>query len=1031
MNFVTWSIRNPIPVVVMFAALLIAGLVGFAELGVQDRPDIDFPAVTVTVSYPGSPPSQLESEVTRKIEDSIATITGINHITSTINEGVSTTRVEFHFGRNINEALDDVRDAVTRVRSDLPQNVNEPIVSRVTTVGQPVITFGVASDSMTDEELSWFVDLTVERELTAVSGVGQVSRVGGVNREIRVQLDPDRMAALGASAGNVSQQLRVFQAEYPGGEARIGGREQNVRTVGTTKSAQELASLPIALPDGRSVRLDDIATVHDQAAEIRELALLDGRPVVGFEVTRAWGASALGVADDARAVVARLQEKYPQVRFSELNATVEHIRESYKSSMQMMIEGALLTILVVWLFLRDWRATLISATALPLAIVPTFWAMHLLGYSLNMLTLLALSLVIGVLVDDAIVEVENNVRHLGMGKPPLAAATEAATEIGLAVIATTLTLCAVFVPVAFMGGVSGEFFRPFAFTATVAVLFSLVVARMLTPMMAAYLMKPYDHALEDGRLKLWYLDAVRYCLAHRRLTLGVATLIFFGSCALALLLPTTFAPAEDQGFSMLQIELPPGASIEQTRDAAEQARAIVARMPEVRHVYTTIGASTAVGFNNTAAGDVRRATLSIALTPARQRKLSQPQFEGQVTRALRAVAGIRTSFMNFAGGKLQITLVGDDSEALALASGAVERDLRTLPKLGGITSSASLLQPEIVIRPLPERAAELGVSTEALSAVTRIATSGDVEQVLARLNLPARQIPIRVRLADNVRGDLERIRALYVPAATGAVQLMNVADVSLGAGPAEIDRYDRDRNVTVSADLNGQPLGDAMAKARDLPALQHLPPGVRQVTTGDAEFMKQLFVGFFAAMAIGILCIYAVLVLLFHEFMQPLTILSALPPSIGGALLGLLAVGMSLSISTLIGLLMLMGIVTKNSILLVEYAEKARREHGLARNEALLDSCSKRVRPIVMTTVAMAAGMLPVALGWAGDPSFRAPMGVTVLCGLIASTALSLFVVPVIFTLMDDFQVKLTRAPRYLAERVLTSIGKVRSDTAG
>ena len=1029
MNFVTWAIRNPVPVIVLFIALSIAGVYGFARIGVQDMPDIDFPAVTVTVSYPGAPPSQMESEVTRKIEDSISTISGIEHITSTINEGTSTTRVEFHFEHNITEALEDVRDAVTRVRSDLPQAINEPIVSRVNVAGQPVVTFGVASDSMSEEELSWFVDLTLVREMTSVGGVGKVNRVGGVNREILVELDPDRMAAIGTSAGNVSQQLRVYQAEYPGGEGRLGGREQSVRTVGTLKSAQELAALPIALPDGRSIRLDDVATVRDGAAEIRQLALLDGRPIIGFEVSRAWGASALGVADAAREAVQRLQQQYPQVKFTEINSTVEYIRESYKSSMEMLLEGALLTIIVVWLFLRDWRATVVSATALPLAIVPTFCAMYLLGYSLNTLTLLALSLIVGVLVDDAIVEVENNVRHLTMGKAPLEAATDAAIEIGLAVVATTFTLCAVFVPVAFMSGVNGEFFRPFAFTATVAVLFSLVVARMLTPMMAAHFMKPGQHETGEPRVKTLYLEAVRFCLAHRRLTLGIATVLFAGTLALAALLPTTFSPASDRGFSMLQLDLPPGAAIGQTRDTAEQARSIIAKMPEVAHVYTTIGASAAVAFGNASAGEVRRATLYIRLKPAKERKLTQPQFESQVAQLIKAVAGVRASFVGFAGNKLTLTLVGDDSETLARAANAVERELRTIPKLSGVTSSASLLQPEIVIRPLPERAAELGVSTEALSAVTRIATSGDVDQVLARLNLPTRQIPIRVRLAEDVRGDLERIRNLYVPAATGAVQLMNVADVSLGAGPAEIDRYDRERNVTIQADLNDQPLGDMMARAKALPSLQHLPDGVRQVEAGDAQWIRQLFVGFFAAMAVGILCIYAVLVLLFREFLQPLTILSALPPSAGGALLGLLIFRMDLSLSTLIGLLMLMGIVTKNSILLVEYAEKARRR-GLGRAEALLDACSKRVRPIVMTTVAMGAGMTPVALGWAGDPSFRAPMAVTVICGLLASTALSLFVVPVVFTLIDDIQTKLSRAPGLLSARLGQWLTRAR-DTAG
>lgn len=1006
MNFVTWAIRNPVPVIVLFIALVLSGLLGFSRLGVQDRPDVEFPAVTVSITYPGAPPSQMESEVTRKVEDAIATVMGIRHINSTINEGVSTTTVEFEFGRDMNEAVDDVRDAVTRIRPDLPQNVNEPIISRVQIAGQPILTFGVSSDSMSDEELSWFVDLTLMREITAISGVGRVSRVGGVSREILVELDPDRMAALGATAADVSRLLRVVQAEYPGGEARIGGREQSVRTVGTIESAQQLKSLPISLSDGRTVRLDDIAEVRDQAAEIRQLALLNGKAVIGFQVIRAYGASALDVAEAVRAKVEELKKQYPRIEFAEISNTVDFIRESYEASMEMLLEGAFLTIIVVWLFLRDWRATFISAIALPLAILPTFWAVYMLGYSLNMLTLLALSLVVGVLVDDAIVEVENNVRHLRMGKPPLQAATDAAMEIGLAVIATTLTLCAVFVPVAFMGGVPGEFFRPFAFTATVAVLFSLLVARLLTPMMSAYMMKPYHEKEGDGRIKQLYLRAVAWTLRHRRITMGAATAVFVGTIALVPLLPTTFQPAQDQGFVMMQLQLPPGATIEQTHAATEQARRILSNSPAVKSVYATVGGT-----------EVRRAQMLITLTPRDERDISQQEFQSWASEALRAIPGMRASFMAGAGGKLQIGLVGEDPRALALASDAVERDLRTIEGISNVQSTASLLQPEIVIRPLPERAAELGVTTEALSTVTRIATSGDIDTVLAKLNLPNRQIPIRVRLADDVRGDLERIRNLPVPAMGGTVPLMNVADVSMGAGPAEITRYDRARTIRIEADLNGQPLGLVLQKAMRLPALQHLPAGVKRTDVGDASFLRELFGGFFMAMAIGILCIYAVLVLLFKEFLQPLTILSALPPSAGGALLGLLVVGMSLSLPTLIGMLMLMGIVTKNSILLVEYAEKARRKHGMPRHEALIDACSKRARPIVMTTIAMGAGMMPVALGLSGDASFRAPMGVTVICGLLASTALSLFIVPVIFTLIDDFQAWMVSIPRRIRAR--------------
>ena len=562
MNFVTWSIRNPVPVIVLFIALTTAGLLSFPKLGVLDRPDIEFPAVVVTVTYPGVAPTQMESEITRKVEDAVATIAGIEQMTSTVDEGASTTSIEFRFGTDLSAALDDVRDAMTRIRSDLPPDANEPIVSRVTTAGGAIVTWSVASDNMTDTELSWFVDLTVTRELSAVPGVGRVTRVGGVAREIRVDLDPDRMAALGATASDVSRQLRRIQAEYPGGEGRLGGLEQTVRTTGIITSVYDLRALPIALPDGRSVRLDTIAEVRDQAGEQRSAALLDGEPVIGFQIVRSWGASALDVAKEARAVVERLQTEYPHVKFAEASSQVGYIQESFDASMEMLIEGALLAILVVWLFLRDWRATLVSAVALPLSIIPTFWAIWVLGYTLNILTLLALSLVVGILVDDAIVEVENIVRHLRMGKKPKEAAMDAAIEIGLAVVATTLTICAVFVPVAFMSGIAGEFFGPFSFTVVVAVLCSLLVARTLTPMMAAYFLKPHDRPERPSRIMTWYLERVRWCLAHRWWTLGVAAAAICSMLGLFPLLSTAFSPAGDNGFTTLSVELAPGASLE-------------------------------------------------------------------------------------------------------------------------------------------------------------------------------------------------------------------------------------------------------------------------------------------------------------------------------------------------------------------------------------------------------------------------------------------------------------------------------------
>ena len=984
----------------MFLALVIGGLLSFPKLGVQNQPDIAFPFVIVSVGYAGVPPSQMETEITRKVEDAVSTIVGIEHITSTVSKGSSVTNIEFQFGADLSQAMDDVRDAISRIRPDLPLDATEPNISRATTAGNPVLTFAVASDNLTDTELSWFVDLNVMRGISGVDGVGQVSRIGGVMREVRVDLDPDRMNALGITASDVSSQLVRTQVELPGGETRIGAQEQSVRTLGTIGSIQELAGLPISLGDGRNVRLDAVAEVRDQAAESRQFAFLDGKPVIGFQVMRAWGEGALKVADGTREAVQQLMVKYPNIKITEINSVDDkNIRQSFHGSMIMLIEGAVLAIIVVWFFLRDIRATLISATALPLAVIPTFWALHIFGFSMNTLTMLALSLVVGMLVDDAIVEVENIVRHLRMGKPPLQAATDAAIEIGLAVVATSLTLCAVFIPVAFMDGIPGEFFKPFGFTATVAVLFSLLVARTLTPMMASKFMKVDIEKDEPGRFKLWYISKVKWALLHRRITIAASTFLMISTFWLATTLPTGFQPPEDLGFVNLAVSLPPGSRIEDTQATAEQMRQRLIRRKEVTHVYVVV--------------NPLRATLFVTLVDRKERVLSQQELQAQILAEMKDVPGARVAAGGFGGnpgsGPLQIELTGDDSNLLAVAAAAVEEQLRNVPGISNVSTSASLLQPELVIRPQADRAAELGVTTSALSLVTRIATSGDVTNNLAKMNLPDRQIPIRVRLNDTARADVEQIKLLPVPSRAGPVPLMNVADVTFGAGPSQITRRDRNRNITISAERGQMPLGEAVKMVKALPAMQNLPAGVRSVESGEAEILGKIISGFLLAMLIGIFCIYALLVLLFHDVLQPITILSALPPSAGGAVVMLWLLKMDMSLPAMIGLLTLMGIVTKNSILLVEYIVMARREHGLSRYDAIIDACSKRVRPILMTTIAMTAGMLPITIGLHGDSAFRAPMGASVIGGLLASTALSLFVVPVIYTLFDDLEHRIKR----------------------
>ncbi|MEK8046187.1 efflux RND transporter permease subunit [Ideonella margarita] len=1006
MNVSAWSIRNPIPAVMLFVLLTLAGLMSYNSMKVQQFPDLELPTVSVTASLPGSSPSQMETEVARKLENSLATLQGVKHITTKVQDGSVTITVEFRLEKPTQEAVDDVRDAVNRVRSDLPADLRDPQISKLNLSGAPILTYTVASPRMDDEALSWFVDNDITKALLNINGVGSVARVGGVTREVRVELDPARLLALGATASDVSRQLRAVQQEAGGGRTDFGGAEQTVRTIATVQSAEQLAQLDVPLSDGRRIRLSQVATVSDTVAERRSAALLNGKPVVGFEITRSRGAGELDVNAGVLRVLDQLRAAHPDVEFSQAFNTVDQVADDYEGSLTLLYEGAILAVIVVFFFLRDWRATLVAATALPLSVVPAFIGMAWLGFSVNTVTLLSLSLVVGILVDDAIVEIENIVRHLRMGKTPYQAAMEAADEIGLAVIATTFTLIAVFLPTAFMSGIPGKFFKQFGWTAALAVFASLVVARVLTPMMAAYLLKPISGGEPpDGWVMTRYMRAVRWCASHRRTTVLAAAVFFAGSIALVPLLPTGFLPADDYGQSQVSIELPPGSTFRDTLQTAEQARALVQQNPHVKQVYTAVGggASGSDPFAGGGASEVRKATLTLTLTPRAERPgLRKQAIEADLRTRMQQLPGARVKVgLGGSGEAYVLVLSGDDGVALAEAAKAVERDLRTIPGLGNIASTASLVRPELVVRPDAARAADAGATTAAMADTLRIATSGDYDSSLPKLNLAQRQVPIVVKLNEAARQDPALIGQLTVPGKQGPVALSTVAKLGLESGPAQIDRYDRQRNINFDIELNNQPLGDVAAAVQKLPSLQQLPAGVRQATLGDAEVMEELFASFGLAMLTGVLCIYIVLVLLFKGFMQPATILAALPLSLGGAFVALLLTKSAFSMPSLIGLIMLMGIATKNSILLVDYAIIA-RAGGMSRWDAVMDACHKRARPIVMTTIAMGAGMMPIALGLGSDPSFRQPMAVAVIGGLITSTFLSLLVIPVIFTYVDD-----------------------------
>ncbi|HXW74060.1 MAG TPA: efflux RND transporter permease subunit [Steroidobacteraceae bacterium] len=1011
-NISAWAIRHPVSPIVLFVVLLFLGTVAFMRLPVTLNPDVTFPVVMVQVLQPGASPQEIETQIMQKIEGAVAGVGNIDNITSLAIEGQSRVFVQFNIGTPIDRAVADVRDAVAKVRVDLPQGIQEPVVQRMDIDGEAIVAYAVSSSSLSQEDLSWFVDNTITKRLLAVEGVSQVSRGGGVSREIRVELDPARMQALGITAAEVNQQLRMLNLDSPGGRAQVGGGEQAIRVLGEARTAKALGDTQVTLPGGRFARLSDLADVRDSVGEIRALARLNGRPATIFSVFKAKGTSDVNVLAAVERELDKIKKENPQVVITEAYTSVDYTKGTYHSAMEALVEGSMLAVLVVFLFLRNVRATLIAALAIPLSAIPAFAFMQWVGFTLNQISLLALSLVAGVLVDDAIVEIENIVRHMRMGKPPFQAALDAADEIGLAVVATSATIIAVFLPVSFMGGITGQFFKQFGLTVAAAVFFSLLVARLITPVLAAYTLKSDKIAAHaDGPIMSWYQRVLRWSTRHRWKTLGAGAAFFVLSIVGLALTPTEFIPASDDSWSELNIELPAGARLEDTAAVATAAYNLIARQPEVESVVEQVGGDEF--------GEVRTASLYITLVKPSQRKASQRQWEDRVIKDLAAIPDARIHFNRNGNGRdINIYITGDDSRLVEASARRLVDEMRQLPVLRDAGIDGDMPRPEILIRPHLDLASQLGVTVASLSETIRIATLGDLDQNSAKFSLADRQVPIRVSLAEDYRRDLSTLENLPVPTASGsAVPLKAVADITFGQGPTRVRRYNQARRLSIVADLNnGAKLGPAMEKIKALPALKNLPAGVHQVDVGDAKYMNELITNFLIALVTGILMVFAVLVLLFARVLQPITILGSLLLSFGGAVAALLLTGSALSLGAMIGFLMLMGIVAKNAILLVDFAIEEMRA-GKDRLTAILEAGHKRARPIVMTTVAMIAGMLPVAIGIGGDASFRQPMAIAVIGGLITSTALTLVIVPAAFTLVDDIERWL--APKF--GRVLTA----------
>jgi hydrophobe/amphiphile efflux-1 (HAE1) family protein len=1015
LNVSAWAIRKPLPSVVLFLVLMILGLVSFRALPITRFPNIDIPIVSVTITQSGAAPAELQTQVTKWVEDSVAGVKGVKHILSTITEGTSTTTIEFRLEVNQDRATNDVKDAIAKIRQNLPRTIDEPIVSRVEIAGLPIMVYGASAPAMTPEDLSWFVDDVVARGLQSVKGVGGVERLGGVAREIRVTLKPDRLLALGITAADVNRQLRLTSADMAGGRAEVGGQEQSIRALAASASLETLAKTSIVVPGNRKVRLDELATLSDTAEEPRTFARFNGEPVVAFAISRANGASDADVSVGVARKIAALHEANPNVHFDLIDTSVDNTIGNYHSAMMGLIEGAALAVVVVLLFLRDWRATLIAAVALPLSVLPTFWVMGALGFSLNAVSLLAITLVTGILVDDAIVEIENIVRHMRMGKSPYRAALEAADEIGLAVIAITATIIAIFSPVSFMGGIAGQYFKQFGLTIAAAVFMSLLVARLITPLLAAYFLRDHgpDHE-RDGFVMRGYTRLVAWSVRHKFITLVLGLACFAASIASTGLLPAGFLPAEDQARTLFVVELPPGARLADTVRVADGIVDRIRALPEVKSVFVDGGRQLP------AKKEVRLASLTINLTPKNTRHRTQKQVDAEIAAILREVPDLRFWALREGGQRdLALIIAGPDKAVVAEVAAKLQREAQQVPHLVNVMSTAPLDRTEVRIRPKPGVAADLGVTTDTIAETVRVGTIGDIGMNLAKFNATDRQIPIRVQLPESLRGRLSELETLKVPVKGGAaVPLATVADISLGQGPTGIDRYDRAVRVALEGDMQGtDALAELIKQVMALPTARNLPPGVTISQTGDAEVMGEVFEGFALAMGAGLMMVFGVLILLFGNFLQPLTILFSLPLSIGGAILALLICHMPISMPVVIGILMLMGVVTKNAIMLVDFAVEEIRA-GVDRNTAIVDAGRKRARPIVMTTIAMAAGMVPSALAYGIGGEFRAPMAVAVIGGLIVSTVLSLVFVPAIFVLMDDLSRLMKRLfGRFVGER--------------
>ena len=1017
------SIKRPVLATMLVVSLVVLGLFSYRRLSVDLWPDVDFPFLIVQTSYAGASPEAVERDVTKKIEESVNTVEGVKKIQSTSTEGFSTIMIEFKLGTPIQDAQADVRAKIDALRAQMPKDVEAPVIGRFDPEEQPIITLSVRGEGWALRDLTRLADEVVTRRIQNVSGVGNVSVVGGLKREIHVLLEPARLEALGISPDVVVAALERETGDVPAGRLEQSANENLVRVAGRIRQPQDFTQLVIATRHGQAVRLGQVARIEDAQEEERDPAFINGERGVALEIRKTSSANTVDVSDAVQAVLGDLNKSLPGgARVATVQDNSTWIRNSVEDVQKTLIEGALLTVLIVFLFLNSWRSTVITGLTLPVSVIAAFFAIFLAGFTLNTMTLMALSLAIGILIDDAIVVRENIVRHVERGEDHYTAARHGTAEIGFAVIATTLTVVAVFVPVAFMGGIVGRFFFPFGVVVAAAVLVSLFVSFTLDPMLSSVWYDPQaeghakrgpiGRALEKFNngfhaLGQRYRGIIAWALDHRVATLGIAAAAFIGAMSLfgLGLVGGSFMPESDEEQTALLLETPVGSSVGYTTGKALEIDRYLKSQPEVALTYTTIGGAQQ---NNA----VNKGQIYVKLTPKKERQRSQQEFETAVRAALPQFKGIsaRVVQIGAVGGArapIELNLQGPELSRLQELSNRAIADMKDIDGLVELRSNLEGRKPELVVDVNRDLAADVGLSIgavgNALRPVLAGQTAGDWEDETGLAH------DVVVRLAPEQRqseADLARIPlAGRMDSRTGVpamVPLGQVATIRRSGAPNEIKRLNLERVATIEGNYQNRPLTEVMADVQARLGAQQLPAGYRWNLAGESADFAETVGYILEALVLAVVFIYLILASQFGSFLQPLAIMLSLPLSLVGVMLALMLTRGTFNIMSMTGVIMLMGLVTKNAILLVDFANQA-REKGSDRRKALIDAGELRLRPIVMTTLAMIFGMLPTALALGAGSEFRAPMAHAVIGGLITSTLLTLVVVPVVYTYLDDF----------------------------